>query len=272
MAHNDSQSDIEKSARADVRRKIELEAIITSQLINRYFSPISKEFFKTYSESGVIPSFSLHNQNLNKVLINNYDKTAKEFSRKLRNELGRVENSQELNEIIQANLELLRTIDIATSQKSISNTTQNDLQKSVKDIILAAASANVVLTNNQIARRARRKFNSLSQSRVGTISMTQTQQASEGGKNTEANVLNKNNAVFTAAGINFATAVIRKTWITKMDNRVRPAHVLAENQKANLRKPFNVGGELLMFPGDTSLGASLGNVINCRCSSVTTIS
>lgn len=272
MAHNDSQSDIEKSAQEDVRKKIELEAIITSQLISRYFSPISKDFFKTYSETGVIPNFTLHDQNLNKVLNSNFDKTAKEFSRKLRNELGRVENAQELNEIINSNLEALKVQNLTISQKSISNTTQNDLQRSVKDIILAAAAANVVLNNRQIARRARRKFNSLSSGRLKTISGTQTQQAAEGAKNEEASALNKNNAVFPAAGVNFAKSLIKKTWMTEMDNRVRPAHVVAQGQVVNFREPFKVGGELLMIPGDTSLGASLGNIIECRCAAIITIS
>ncbi len=272
MAHNDSQSAREKSAQEDERKKLELEAILIPQLINRYFSPISKDFFKTYSESGVIPNFSLHDQNLNKVLNTNFDKTAKEFSRKLRNELGRVENAQQLNEIIEANLESLKIQNLAISQKSISNTTQNDLQKSVKDIILAAAAANVVLNNRQIALRARRKFNLLSSSRVNTISGTQTQQAAEGAKNEEVGALNRNNAVFPAAGIRFATAIIRKTWITKMDNRVRPAHVAAQGQRVKLKEPFKVGGELLMIPGDTSLGASLGNIIECRCSAIVSIS
>jgi|WetSurMetagenome_2_1015567.scaffolds.fasta_scaffold41335_3 hypothetical protein len=45
----------------------------------------------------------------------------------------------------------------------------------------------------------------------------------------------------------------------------RPAHLAADGQKVATDTMFNVGGEMLMFPGDSSHGASAGNVINCRC-------
>lgn len=57
-----------------------------------------------------------------------------------------------------------------------------------------------------------------------------------------------------------------KKWSTVRDNRVRDWHMDAEGQVMPANQPFQVGGEKLMFPGDTRLGASLKNVINCRCS------
>jgi hypothetical protein len=47
---------------------------------------------------------------------------------------------------------------------------------------------------------------------------------------------------------------------------VRPEHAAADGQEQLAINPFLVGGEQLNRPGDTSLGASAGNVINCRCS------
>lgn len=55
-------------------------------------------------------------------------------------------------------------------------------------------------------------------------------------------------------------------WVSMEDSRVRPAHAQAHGQIVRVDEAFTVGGEKLKFPGDTSLGASLGNVINCRCS------
>jgi hypothetical protein len=50
---------------------------------------------------------------------------------------------------------------------------------------------------------------------------------------------------------------------------VREAHALAEEATIDnpipVNEPFTVGGEQLMYPGDDSLGASPGNVINCQC-------
>lgn len=58
---------------------------------------------------------------------------------------------------------------------------------------------------------------------------------------------------------------LMKRWSTMQDNRVRDWHEAAESQTRPVNDAFSVGGEQLMFPGDDSLGASLRNLINCRC-------
>lgn len=65
----------------------------------------------------------------------------------------------------------------------------------------------------------------------------------------------------------------KKRWLTSRDARVRRPtksspfdHASAEGQTVHVNTPFTVSGELLMFPGDSSRGASIGNVVNCRCS------
>ena len=60
-----------------------------------------------------------------------------------------------------------------------------------------------------------------------------------------------------------------KTWATMGDKRVRKrpiSHVSANGQTVAVGAPFVVGGELLMYPGDVSLGASMANISGCRCS------
>ena len=56
-----------------------------------------------------------------------------------------------------------------------------------------------------------------------------------------------------------------KYWATMVDSLVRDAHVDAEGQIQFFDEPFEVMGEKLMFPGDTSLGASEANTLGCRC-------
>lgn len=74
----------------------------------------------------------------------------------------------------------------------------------------------------------------------------------------------------------YANARIYKTWNNMGDERVRgnPAGMYAnspfdhwhvDGQEVPVDQPFEVSGEHLKHPGDTSLGASLGNVISCRC-------
>lgn len=60
--------------------------------------------------------------------------------------------------------------------------------------------------------------------------------------------------------------VLDKVWISAQDNRTRIKpfdHLDMNNQKQELEKPFFIGGENIMFPGDAK--ASPGNTINCRC-------
>lgn len=66
-----------------------------------------------------------------------------------------------------------------------------------------------------------------------------------------------------------------KIWISAHDDRVRPGvnsedspfdhHQENIKVATKLNMLFRVSGEYLMFPGDTSHGASAGNTINCRC-------
>lgn len=60
-----------------------------------------------------------------------------------------------------------------------------------------------------------------------------------------------------------------KAWLSSHGPHVRPAHAAAEEFYVDapipLEQPFIVMGEQLMYPGDSSLGASPGNVINCQC-------
>lgn len=56
-----------------------------------------------------------------------------------------------------------------------------------------------------------------------------------------------------------------REWQATKDARTRHAHGMADGQRVAVDEPFIVGGEELMFPCDTSHGASGWNVYNCRC-------
>lgn len=58
----------------------------------------------------------------------------------------------------------------------------------------------------------------------------------------------------------------RKVWLSTQDDRTRDLHLAVDGQKVpNLETPFNVGGDEMQYPGDSSLGAAASNTINCRC-------
>ena len=63
-----------------------------------------------------------------------------------------------------------------------------------------------------------------------------------------------------------SAGVEQKGWVTSGDPQVRDTHKAAGVRYAEpiaLDIPFEVGGELLMYPGDPA--GSAGNIINCRC-------
>ena len=146
----------------------------------------------------------------------------------------------------------------------ITNTTQKKLAAAITAAIVAA-NQNIAdqqdsgevpasINRDRVAADAAVTFNADSDVRTDTIAITETQNSAETGKL---------NAVNVAVGV---AATTTKIWNTILDGKQRDAHDEADSQQQPLGLPFLVGGELLKYPGDTSLGASAGNICNCRCS------
>jgi len=57
-----------------------------------------------------------------------------------------------------------------------------------------------------------------------------------------------------------------KTWVAIRDARTRPTHAAVGGTTVPFDQPFTVGGAQMMRPGDASLGAGAGEIVNCRCS------
>ena len=56
---------------------------------------------------------------------------------------------------------------------------------------------------------------------------------------------------------------VGKYWWSRHDLKVRPDHALADGQLQEVDGLFTVGGQNLLYPGDTR--ASAKQVVNCRC-------
>lgn len=57
-----------------------------------------------------------------------------------------------------------------------------------------------------------------------------------------------------------------KEWSAIIDKRTRETHRAANGQRVPITEPFLVGESLLQYARDTSLGASMDEIANCRCS------
>jgi len=130
---------------------------------------------------------------------------------------------------------------------------------------VAAAQAGMAGANQlAVGKAAGRSFKASNIYRASTIAATETQTAAEGTKLVEAELFGE--AISESP---ISNAVVKKEWQTMGDDLVRPEHAAANGQVQLVDDPYVVGGEEMMTSGDDSLGASAGNVINCRCASIT---
>lgn len=129
--------------------------------------------------------------------------------------------------------------------KQIRETTRLALRKSLKEGV--AAGESILDLQKRVKKLVKEE---IIPHRSEVIARTETIQASNLGSQAAARA---------------ADVPMEKVWIAARDSRTRDAHVSANGQRRPLDKPYNVSGELLMFPGDTSLGASAENTIQCRC-------
>lgn len=58
---------------------------------------------------------------------------------------------------------------------------------------------------------------------------------------------------------------VMKEWDATMDSRTRDSHADMDGEQVGIDEPFNVNDSLMMYPGDTSMGAAPEEVIQCRC-------
>ena len=58
----------------------------------------------------------------------------------------------------------------------------------------------------------------------------------------------------------------KKKWRTEKDNRVRKTHRPLDDKIIDIKKPFQVGNSLMLFPKDKTYFASDREIFNCRCS------
>jgi len=82
--------------------------------------------------------------------------------------------------------------------------------------------------------------------RLETIARTETIKASNAGSE----------ALYKDWGVE------QKEWLATMDGRTRDAHAAASGQIVGMDESFEVGGQMLAYPGD--MAGSAENVINCR--------
>ncbi len=122
-------------------------------------------------------------------------------------------------------------------------------------MVRRAIDSGTPLTDKQIETISGRYSDRLLKLRGDTIARTESIAAANGaGQEAIEQVIDEGLA---------ERGAVQKQWDSTRDGRARPEHWAANGRRVNIDAPFNIGGEMLMYPGDSN--GSAWNVINCRC-------
>lgn len=257
-------SEREDNATADLAEKIALEAIIIREL-NSLFRSMSRSMKNLFADTGNPLNANQFKPTIKQILTDQYNRTFRRFAGDISSQNDLILSPGAENIIGRRNDRFIE-IQSETQATRITNTNQKEINLAIAGTIAALTEIGAIgeTSNAQIGDEASNAFLRRSISRSETIALTETQNAAETEKQNEMEAL-----ILTGA---ISGALSNKQWTAILDNRVRSSHAEADGQIRNINEPFEVQGELLMKPGDKSLGASAGNIINCRCSSSLTLS
>ena len=293
--------EITRIAARDLAKKMSLEPKLISKL-RKLFNKISRDAKDYYVLNNTLICLSPYKAELTKMLFEHYIRVYKSFSnvqpivkksynRNVEVKKDNPDGSKPIdftvtNNEIKTEKEIQDSLERADKQSYyIMNTTQKQLSESYFEAESESPITGTTKSSEDVAKTATEYFNEKSKSRPESISATETQAVAEKAKanNTVQYTIypSSSGAIETLPGESFnpledleeedretLSGYTVKYWVTMADNRVREAHIEAEGQVVFADEPFIVMGEELMEPGDTSLGASDANIINCRCTAV----
>ena len=258
------------SAAGELRAKIRLERELSATM-RRLFATMGRQLQRSLGPIGgsMIPSFvPTWSPVLSTMLLNHYAKTARKFGWNLCAALPeKLRPSEAERRVIAVEMGRVFSRRAEAQAKLILDTAQTRVIRSVGRVTATIATPNSGLTMADLPRLVARDWvrRQVIQSRA--IGAFETQTAAETAKGIEANRLLGQSPPVAKAVVGEAF----KLWVTQGDSRVRTGqfdHLEADGQRVPVSGSFEVSGERLRWPGDRSLGASMGNVANCRCSAV----
>lgn len=296
MGYNLTQEERNKEAKSDLVKKLILEKKLISDLAP-YYNKIKKSAKLLYATTNTVLDVSIFKSDLKDILAKHYRRVSKQFGDLGARQLESLLNSKSsstaysrlLDEYIREHSQLQANIISQTDQDKLNNAFKTALvlwfllgrsaltsdvsvaprsgvpQTSTSGSIPQAgegiSSEDLQIVQSQdilknVSESGIELFNSKLDSRKEVISLTETQNIAETSKD-----------IAVKTYLNESGTEGFKQWFSILDDRTRPWHVEAYGQIQRIDSPYLVGGQELMYPGDTTLGATPDNIINCRCSS-----
>jgi hypothetical protein len=258
-----TQRQMDKLAAQNLAAKLQIESAFRRDL-KTLFNKVNRDFVRHYKLYGQLAPIDRNKDAIRDLLLKYYRMINRKFGYQIRtNNVKMIEKIETKN--VGLDSEIDKQLDVYSQNHSeeqaniISQTNIREQQEIVRKIRAEAALAGVLLTDNDVADQASDVLEEKYNGRIDTIAATETQNVSEHTKYIEATVIGG-----LLVGMNINNP-LKKRWISVLDERTRDSHVAADGQEVPANDPFLVGSDKMMQPGDTSLGAGLDNVINCRC-------
>jgi hypothetical protein len=264
--HNTTSKDKHLAAASLLAFKLKQEKKLKEEL-QPHFKQVGKQVKKAYANNGKLPSFKAHRNAVKAIIGDHYIDTATKSSTNLRDNFKPVKNDHKLQALIDTNIENDADERSDFAADSIADTTQSNFKDYIRETLVAAAVAGVILSKEDIAGDISNKFDDTTDGRLDLISQMETGIAADDGKGDEIDALQDTESEFED-GTTTSDYKIRKTWVAILDEHTRPAHAEADGQVVDYDEPFIVDDEELMEPLDDSLGASDDNIMGCRCQSI----
>ena len=273
-------------AALDLNAKLRLEARLRP-LVARAQDRTTQVVTRALAANGQLPNVAaIEAEAFAPILRDHYDLVAQVFDHRLGDQLpDDVAKTPEEEAIIVAALIRIFDGDAPSHAELIGKTSERNARRSVE--LSNRESQRIQEEENRVpslaeeATLAGSMFASSQRGRRTGIVMTETQGPAERAKFQEALVLLSVAPILVGRGDPVADQsqesekVATQDWVTMGDNKVRTkpgtGHRGADGQTVNVGEPFTVGGQRLLHPGDTSLGATMNNVANCRCSAVANV-
>ena len=260
--------DSKKRAEQDLNYKLRLEKRLKSALKN-LFSKFVSDFYHLLVTERRLDFDQIWYDDFRKILLTHYKYCEDVFSKNYQRQTDAVATESEKNSI-HTNLKLFFALEAQITAKELHETTRQNM-KNAKKLADIERKAHEEETGTKMATAtfaliATNLFRQYLNRRMKTVSVTETQKATETAKFVEIEVLKTSTTTINNPGSSLAS-MGTKDWFAVLDNVTRPDHVVADRTQHNIpsNKPFIVGGYKMMYPGDRSLGAPIKQWINCRC-------
>ena len=279
--------DIQADKDLAIQLKIEKSS---SRELTGIFKTIGRDHRAVYASTGTILNAEAYRDQISGSLMRSYQRANNEVTGRItrfirknpKSELSQAMgllaefNNLSIREQLEAiqddsRVETIKFIkdEVESATQQIIKTTNKQLNTIVDKVQTEAFENGIRLTSRETAKQSTADFNRAIPGRVSNIAATEVGNAIEGIKQLEAISFVSHAQTLQITGQ--AKTLVVKEWITRGDEKTRPAHVIADSQQRRVEEAYSVDGEALMRPLDRSLGASSSNTNRCRCKSIITV-